>query len=123
MGTEEVETYRRLVTAIGENCPAFLTEPGMGSFYVWSQQEPPTGLNATAWMTLFDDEHQRQVIEDTRGIDGLCLLRNETLVGAWTHGTPAEGPLVRYLSRGFNPITEIGGYELLRREAGSGRSS
>lgn len=122
MGPLEVETYGRLVAAIDRNCPAFLTEPGMGSFYVWSQQEPPTGQNATAWMTLFDDERQRQVIEDTRRIDGLCLVRNELLVQAWTHGGPAEGPLARYLSRGFTPLAEINGYELLRREPRSGRS-
>jgi hypothetical protein len=122
MGPEEVDVYNRLVAAIDRRCPAFVTEPGMGSFYVWSQQEPPTGQNATAWMTLFDDERQRQVIEDTRRIKGLCLVRNELLVQAWTHGKPAEGPLARYLDRGFTPITEVGGYELLQRDVGAGRA-
>ncbi len=121
LSPEEVETYRRLTGAIDRNCPAFLSEPGLGSFYVWTQQEPPTGLNATAWMTLFDDERQRQVIEDTRSIEGLCLLRNTPLALGWNGTATPNGPLVRYLKRGFSPLVKVGDYEVLRREGSGGQ--
>jgi hypothetical protein len=112
---EEVETYRDVTAAIDRSCPAFLTEPGMGSFYLWTEQEPPTGYVATAWTTLFDEAHQQRVIEQTRGIDGLCLLRNLPLAANWSAGTIPSGPLLRYLERGFEPIAKIGDYELLKR--------
>jgi hypothetical protein len=87
-------------------------EPGMDSFYLWAEQEPPS-FTATAWEKLFDEEHQRQVIEDTAATKELCLLRNKSLAAGW--GT-SEGILVRYLEHGFLPIGKWGEYELLRRE-------
>jgi hypothetical protein len=116
----EVEIYREITQALDRHCEWFLTEPGMDAFYIWTRQEPPTGYNATAWMTLFDDAQQRRVIEDTRSIDGLCLLRNTGLAEGWSRGPVPTGPLVRYLKRGFEPIVSFGPYELLRREGAAG---
>ena len=116
---EEAWTYRHVTAAIDRYCNAFLTLPGMNSFYFWTEQEPPTGNNATAWTTLFDDSRQRNVIDETEGIEGLCLLENETLALNWTAGAPPEGPLVSYLHRGFAPIATIGAYRLLRRNGAS----
>lgn len=112
---EEVQLYRGITEAIDENCSTFLTEPGMGSFYLWSQQEPPTGFFATAWTTLFDESLQDRVIEETRDIKGLCLLRNIPLAETWSYGPVPRGPLVDYLEQGFRPVASFGTYELLRR--------
>lgn len=109
---EEVALYTTITANIDRYCPAFVTQPGMGSFYQWTEQEPPSYL-ATAWETLFDEEDQQKVIDDTASIKDLCLLRNRALEASW--GT-REGPLVRYLEQGFQPIGQWGGYELLRRE-------
>ncbi len=118
---EEVSRYRRITAAIDKNCGPMLMLPGMDSFYLWSQREPPTGYNATAWTTLFDDAHQERVIRETRSIEGLCLLENEGQALGWTLGRPVEGPLVSYLHQGFRPLFELDGYRLLRRE-GTGTS-
>ncbi len=112
----EARTYRRVTRAINANCTSFLTLPGMNSFYIWTELEPPTGYNATAWMTLFDDAHQQRVIAETRSIRGLCLLENPGTIGFWTHGEEPKGPLVDYLREGFRPVTTISGYRLLRRQ-------
>jgi hypothetical protein len=112
----EVQLYRGITAAIDRNCESFLELPGMGNFYIWSEEEPPTGYVATAWPTLFDDAHQRKVIEQTRSIEGLCLLRNIGLAQGWSAGTVPPGPLVRYLHRGFEPVVRFGSYELLKRE-------
>ncbi|MCW2981901.1 MAG: hypothetical protein JWO14_3628 [Solirubrobacterales bacterium] len=118
----EDDGLRAITAAIVSNCPAsFLAEPGMDSFYIWSQMEPPTGLNATAWMTLFDDAKQRQVIEETRSIERLCLLRDKGIAEFWSAGPVPRGPLVEYLHKGFRSIATFGEYELLRRE-GTGPS-
>ena len=119
---ESAQTFHEVTAAIDRNCGAFLTLPGMDYFYIWTQQEPPTGYNATAWMTLFDDAHQQRVVDDTRSIDGLCLLRNMGLAEGWAQGPLPPGPLVAYLEEGFRPLVTIGPYELLRRE-GAGEVS
>lgn len=113
LSEEEVATYRAVAGAIREDCPATLMEPGMDSFYLWSGQEPPS-YTATGWETLFDEAHQRKVIDDTASIAQLCLLKNPAIQAGWGE---REGPLTRYLERGFTPIGKWGEYELLRREA------
>jgi hypothetical protein len=115
VGQPEAETYRDVSAAIERNCEAFLTLPGLGSFYIWTDQEPPTGLNATAWTELFDEDQQRQVIAETENIPGLCLLRNIPASEGWSGGPVTPGPLVSYLERGFEPIGSWGDYTLLKR--------
>jgi hypothetical protein len=116
----EADLYRGISAAIEENCPAFLTLPGLNSFYLWTEQEPPTGFNATAWTTLFDDDDQQRIIDRTRSIKGLCLLENIPQAQLWSEGVIPDGPLVRYLSRGFRPLVTFGSYTLLRREGTAG---
>jgi len=116
LSPEWADLYRSVTAEINKYCRAFVTLPGLNSFYFWTRQEPPTGSNATAWTTLFDDARQRRVVVGTRRIPNLCLLEHEPQALGWSAGRPLEGPLVRYLKRGFEPITTIGDYRLLRRE-------
>jgi hypothetical protein len=117
---EEADLYERISASIDRNCASLIMLPGMNSFYFWTEMEPPTGYTATGWPTLFDDEHQRQVIADIDPIENLCLLRNEPYAAGWSNGEIPDGPLVRYLESGFEPIGRWGDYELLRRqEAGT----
>jgi hypothetical protein len=116
---EEAEMYEDIAAAVRKECAATQMEPGMDSFYLWADQEPPS-LTATGWETLFDDEAQEQVIEDIAPIEGLCLLRNKERAAGWGLG---EGPLVKYLEHGFTLIGKWGEYELLRREGPAGPAS
>jgi hypothetical protein len=109
---EEKVLYEDVAHAIDENCESTQMEPGMDSFYLWTEQEPPS-LTATGWETLFDDERQEKVIQDLAPIEGLCLLRNNERAAGWGLG---EGPLVKYLEHGFTLLGKWGEYELLRRE-------
>ncbi len=118
---EEAALYRQVSASIRDNCGALVMLPGMDSFYLWTEQEPPTGYTATGWPTLFDDAHQQRVIEDTRSIPDLCLLKNVPLAAGWGNGKIPRGPLIDYLNRGFVPIVKIGDYALLRRDS-PGRS-
>lgn len=119
---EEVDLFRSITVEIDRNCDSMLQLPGMGNFYIWAEQEPPTGYVATAWPTLFDDAHQEKVVDQTRSIRGLCLLRHNGLAEGWSGGPVPDGPLVSYLEEGFEPLVTIEGYELLRRP-GIGRQS
>ena len=62
---EEAANYQAIVAAIDENCKSFVMLPRMSSFYLWTQQEPPTGYDPTDWSMLFDDARQQRVIEAT----------------------------------------------------------
>jgi len=115
LGEEEAALYQRISAAIDRNCRSLIMLPGMDSFYLWTEEEPPTGYTATGWPTLFDDSHQRQVIAEIESTQGLCQLRNEPLAAGWGNGVIPPGPLVSYLHRGFQPIARFGDYELLRR--------
>jgi hypothetical protein len=116
---EEVDLYEAVSHAMQENCKSTVMEPGMDSFYLWSEEEPPS-LTATGWETLFDDEAQEQVIADTASTEGLCLLRNKERAAGWGE---SEGPLVTYLEHGFKLIGKWDEYELLRREGPAPPSS
>ena len=111
LGEEEAELYEDVSGILDRNCPAIVMEPGMDSFYLWTQQEPPS-FTATGWETLFDESHQRRVIEDTRGTAGLCLLRNRALAAGWGE---SPGPLASYLEEGFEPVAKVSEYEILKR--------
>jgi len=119
LGEEEAALYQRISAAIDRNCRSLIMLPGMDSFYLWTEEEPPTGYTATGWPTLFDDSHQRQVIAEIESTEGLCQLRNEPIAAGWGNGTIPPGPLVSYLDRGFQPIAKFNDYELLRRGAAS----
>lgn len=113
VGEEEAQLYGEITAAIDRSCPALVMLPGMNSFYLWAELEPPS-FTATGWETLFDDSRQSEVVADVRGIPGLCLLRNEALAAGWGE---SPGPLTRYLSHGFVPLASFGDYELLQRQA------
>jgi hypothetical protein len=119
----EAELYGAISEAIERNCPAFITLPGMNSFYLWTGQDPPTGGNATAWTELFDAERQRRIVAEVKSIDGLCLLENEVLALGWSGSAISSGPLVRFMHREFTPLLQIGDYRLLRRGGSAGASS
>ncbi len=116
----EVELYGNITRLINESCDSFVMLPGMDSFYVWTQQEPPTGLTATGWSTLFDGAHQRQAIAEIESDKNLCLLENGGLAVAWTGGRTPEGPLVDYMRREFHPYASVGDYNLLKKGGAGG---
>ena len=96
LGEEEAQLYGDVTALIDRHCPAMVMLPGMDSFYLWSGQEPPS-YTATGWETLFDEAHQQRVIDDTRGIAGLCLLRNPARAAGWGEkpGTARHLPRTR----------------------------
>jgi hypothetical protein len=98
----------------------FLSMPGLGSYYFWCEMDPPTGLNAGAWVLLLDEEAQARIVHAARRHDErLCavfLSDGKIWLG---EGEIPPGPLVSYLQDDFVPARECAGYELLVR---SGRA-
>ena len=112
----QVAVYRDVTELLRRDCSTFVGLPGMNSFYAFTGQEPPTYLNATAWMYLFDEPTQRQIIGQLRPIEDLCVLRNPELVQFWSQGRPLpQGPLLGYIDGQFEPVGRVAGYEILAR--------
>jgi hypothetical protein len=111
----DADRYTRLAEEIRRNCDTLITLPGMNSLHLWSGVEPPTGLNATAWMYLFDDAEQRRIVAALERARRPCLVRNEPLIEFWSRGRELPSrPLVEYLQERFEPTRKIGSYELLQ---------
>jgi hypothetical protein len=113
---EQAALLRWVTGEIREHCSTFVSLPGMNSFYLWAEQEPPTSLNTGAWMFLLDPAVQARIVDRLRGVDRLCLLRQEGLLPGWQRGRDLpESPLLKYISEDFVPLGSQGGYELLRK--------
>ncbi len=110
---------RTTTGALASGCKTFLTYPGMGSFYIWAREQPPTELNAADWMFLFDTETQRRVVQDSAPRPGLCVLRAPGVVPLWALGKPLpQRPLLDFVLHGFGPPRHIDGLELATRPPG-----
>ena len=59
VSTEQLARMKSVVNTIKENGDAFLTLPGMNSYYLWTGMSPPTDANVTNWM-LLSNQQQRE---------------------------------------------------------------
>ncbi|HEY1420119.1 MAG TPA: hypothetical protein VGG90_05350 [Candidatus Dormibacteraeota bacterium] len=103
-----------LVAAINRRCQTFITLPGMNSLYIWTGQWSPVQLDSEVWWSALDSSQQQAVLEHLKGRQGLCVVRNQTLVGFWAEGRQLpDRPLIRFIDSQFTVTGTYGGYELL----------
>jgi hypothetical protein len=115
-----VAAYRWLDASLRAEADTFITMPGINSLYLWTEKEPPTTYNATAWMTLFGADRQKRIVEALETYPRACAVRNRELAERWLRGQRIEGlPLVRSIREDFHPVGNFAGYEFLSR---SGRT-
>ncbi|MEA2400936.1 MAG: hypothetical protein QOK00_1339 [Thermoleophilaceae bacterium] len=101
----EAGEYARFVARIRDSCDTFITLPGLNSFYLWTDQRPPTGLSPGDWMLLLDDEQQQRIVDAVRDENRLCLVRSDGRLYDWlVHsggvGEPAQvRPLMRFIEQ------------------------
>lgn len=119
---EQVGVYRKLTEEIDHRCSTFISIPGLNSLYLFTETEPPTWLNATAWMFLFDAPTQRRIVERVAPIEDLCVIRHFGLVEFWRQGRPIpQRPLVRYIDERFTQAAVQGPFEVLVRRRNAPR--
>lgn len=114
---DEVRVYHEVVSELSRpEVETFLTLPGLNSFYLWTNKEPPNSLNVSAWVVLLDTEAQEKVWRAAQSHPGLMVLRNRRLIRSWVGGRPvAQLPLVRHIEENFKTAATYGGYELMVR--------
>jgi hypothetical protein len=110
----QADTYERLAEILRSRCTTFLSIPGLNSLYLFSGAEPPTYLNTTAWMYLFDASTQARVVERSEPIERLCTVRSPGLLDFWRQGRPVPpGPLVDFVSRDLQRVERVDAYTVL----------
>lgn len=114
---DQAETLRWVTGELRRNCSIFVSLPGLNSFYLWSQEPPPTGLNTTTWMFLLSADAQQRIVDSIDGIDRVCVLHSPGLVDFWRQSRPIpDRPLSRYIELRFTPQSARGGYAILVRK-------
>jgi hypothetical protein len=111
----EAESYERIVELLQQHrCTEFIGYANVDSLYLWSGIDPPRPSPPSAWMLALDEEKQNRILRQMQAAERPCVVRNESVAGAWLAGRPRpETPLVRYIFEDFEPVEEIGPFEFL----------
>jgi hypothetical protein len=104
-----------VVTALKTRCTTFVSMPGLGSFYLFANETPPTLLISSGWMLGINPGDQERAVKAVEAASGVCVLRNTELTGFWLGATASlpNRPLVNYIvSHSTNAAELSGGYSL-----------
>jgi hypothetical protein len=119
---EQADFYRRLIQAAQAHGRSFFTMPGLGSLYFWANEDPPTSLNPTTWMTLLTPDQQSRVVEDLRNTPDLCVIRWNPLVEYWTRGQDiSQNKIVRYIEDNFVTVESFNECDIMVRRPVAGK--
>jgi hypothetical protein len=111
----EAESYERVVDLLRRNrCTSFIGYANVDSLYLWSGIDPPRPSAPSAWMLALDEGEQRRILRQLRATPRPCVVRNESVAGAWLAGRPRpETPLVRYIFDDFAVVETDGAFEFM----------
>lgn len=117
LSSDEVQVYHKVIAELAHpEVETFLTLPGLDSFYLWAQKDPPNGLNVSGWLILLGPQEQERVWQAAQSHPGLMVVKNRKLIRRWVGGHSIEQlPLVRHIDDNFKPLSSYGGYELMIR--------
>lgn len=107
-----VEGLREVTATLKAHCHTFISMPGLGSFYLFSGEQPPTYLISSDWMTGISAATQAHAAAEAENTPGVCVLRNDDIVGFWMGQSPLPNtPLVEYIqSHSANALSLADGY-------------
>jgi hypothetical protein len=113
---DQAAVFRQMTRTIRENCDTYISVPGLDSFYIFGQLEPPSPL-PTRYMWLSSDfRHERVLVAAADRVNRLCVVGNDALITLWwSEGRTIGGPLVEYIQSGFVPLYKENHYSILVR--------
>lgn len=116
VSADQAALLRQVTQSVRDNCDTFISLPGLDSFYIFGQFQPPTA-GPTRWLWLANDVQQQQAaVEASNGIKRLCVIENDDLISFWLQGRPMpNGPFIDYVRQGFVTANSIGPYSILVR--------
>ena len=99
----EVQQFHFVTDFLKANCATYWSIPGLDSFYLFSGEKPPTGLNTTqAWWNALSWNQQRSVLRALVHTPRLCVIDGrDPLVWTDKFDQIVQTPLVHYLATDF----------------------
>jgi hypothetical protein len=95
----------------------FITIPGYNSLYFWTGQDPPTGFNATTWMTLLNTREQEAVVRSLSAHDTPCVVYDVVGTEFWLRGQDvSESPIFKHIQEEFEVVDRLGVYLIMTRK-------
>ncbi|HEY1636359.1 MAG TPA: hypothetical protein VGF64_16495 [Acidimicrobiales bacterium] len=121
LDASDVANLQQVSRLLRSQCSTFQSLPGLNSFYIFTGQAPPTGLNTTQWMYLLDNPMQQRIVDRLGQIPRLCVLEDADMALHWRVGAgkplPKDSPLLRYIRDNFAPYKQVGPYVVLMKES------
>ncbi len=111
----EVAVLRCLSVNLRDNCDTFFGAPSINSLYFWSGLKPPTDFNPGLWMMLLDEKQKRAVFDELVRHPRAWFVYDPTAIKSWRGGfigSHADDPLERYCQTHFEPMVQVGAYDL-----------
>lgn len=122
---QRIRQQRVLATPVHEtaaflrrHCPTFVSSPGLNSFYFFTDETPPTGLNTTQWRRLLSAAQQDRIVAALRSNPRMCVLESAGLNGFWyspAFPAPLPSPLLRYIQHNYTNVVSYGMYSVAER--------
>jgi hypothetical protein len=121
LSESQVALFRWLSFNLEARRGTFVSMPGMGSLYLWTGMEPPSGGNAGNWMRLIKPDRQQEAVRAAQKATEVSAVRNLRLASEWLVGRSADQmPLVRYINEDFETCGSFIGFELRRQRGRPG---
>jgi hypothetical protein len=115
---ETRENFKLLVSNLKQHCDSLESYPGLRSLNFWSGLNPVTGLNIDNWAQSFSAEQEQKVVAALSMHPHACVVYDLRLAEFWNPGQENldHHPLVGYIFRNFQPVSESGDYQLMMRK-------
>ncbi len=111
---DQAALLRQVTESIHENCDTFISIPGLDSFYIFAQVQPPVPVPSRFMWLTGDVSHEQALVDASSHVGRLCAVDNGALTRAWTQGEQISGPLVTYIDSNFVPAYTFGDYTILK---------
>ena len=97
LAPDRANAIRTVVEKINRHADTFIfAENTRNSFYFWTQQDPPTAINATAWPYMIGHDQQLRIVEALERFDRVVVLRDQQ---DWP--LPHDSPLLNWIDQNF----------------------
>ena len=119
---EETAVFTGLIADAKAHCRALISLPGLPSLNLWSGLPEPNGLSVIGvWWKALLPAQLATALESAEAAPGLCEIRDQKEVEAWSSNPLPRIGLVRFLQSDFVPIgrfgfQQLGYYELMVRK-------
>ena len=107
----QTKDLQGLSAFLKRDCPVFISTPGLGSLYQFTDSQPPGGINMNTWMFHNDATWQQRIVDTLQRSPRVCVVTNQRVLGFWSHGRPVPNrPLWVYQKTATKQVAKFGDF-------------